>query len=131
MKQRDLAVLAAIFLFSFAGFTATPATGDPTGTSDLIARGHYLVTGAGQCSDCHGEGFVGGTNHIAGPPGVPWAKVVPSLRGLPMFKSDADAIAFLETAKLPDGSGALRPMPKFQYNEADATAIVAYFRSLK
>jgi mono/diheme cytochrome c family protein len=131
MKQRALASFAAVVLLSLAWLAAKPAAGDQTGTSDLIARGHYLVTGAGQCSDCHGEGFVGGPNHIAGPPGVPWAKVVPSLRGLTMFKSDADAIAFLETAKLPDGSGALRPMPKFQFNEEDATAIVAYFRSLK
>jgi mono/diheme cytochrome c family protein len=131
MEHPASASLAAILLLSVAAFTATPAAGDPTGTSDLIARGHYLVTGAGQCSDCHGEGFVGGPNHIAGPPGVPWAKVVPSLRGLTMFKSDADAIAFLETTKLPDGSGALPPMPKFRFNEEDAKAIVAYFRSLK
>jgi hypothetical protein len=40
-------------------------------------------------------------------------------------------LIFLETAKLPDGSSALRPMPKFQFDEEDATAIVAYFRSLK
>jgi F-type H+-transporting ATPase subunit epsilon len=43
----------------------------------------------------------------------------------------AAARADLETAKLPDGSSALRPMPKFQFDEEDATAIVAYFRSLK
>lgn len=128
MKRFVLASLATIVFASVAGFAARPAAGD---APDLIARGHYLVTGAGQCSDCHGEGFVGGPNHIVGPPGVPWAKTVPSLRGLTMFKSDADAIAFLETAKLPDGSAALRPMPRFQFDEEDATAIVAYFRSLK
>jgi mono/diheme cytochrome c family protein len=128
MKRLATAYVSTIVFACAAGFAAKPAAGD---APDLIARGHYLVTGAGQCSDCHGEGFVGGPNHIAGPPGVPWAKVVPSLRGLTMFKSDADAIAFLETTKLPDGSGALPPMPKFQFNEEDATAIVAYFRSLK
>lgn len=96
----------------------------------MISRGHYLVTGAGQCSDCHGQGFVGGPIH-PGPPGVPWGSYAPSLRGLTMFKSDADAIAFLETSKLPGGSRALPPMPKFQFNKEDATAIVAYFRSLK
>jgi mono/diheme cytochrome c family protein len=128
MKRLAIVCVSTVVFAYAAAFATKPAAGD---APDLIARGHYLVTGAGQCSDCHGEGFVGGPNHIAGPPGVPWAKVVPSLRGLTMFASDADAVAFLETAKLPDGSGALRPMPKFHFNEEDATAIVAYFRSLK
>jgi mono/diheme cytochrome c family protein len=128
MKRLAIAYVSTIVFACAAGLAAKPATGD---APDLIARGHYLVSGAGQCSDCHGEGFVGGPNLIAGPPGVPWAKVVPSLRGLTMFKSDADAVAFLETAKLPDGSGALRPMPRFHFDEEDATAIVVYFRSLK
>jgi hypothetical protein len=68
---------------------------------------------------------------IQGPPGAPWAKTIPDLRGLPMFASDAAAVSFLMTAKLGDGSTALRPMPEYQFDEADATAIVAYFRSLK
>ena len=68
---------------------------------------------------------------IPGPPGAPWAKTVPSLRGLPMFRTDADAIAFLRTGKLPDGKPASGPMPQYRFNEADAGAIVAYLRSLK
>ncbi len=64
-------------------------------------------------------------------PGAPWAKVVPSLRGLKMFKTDAAAIAFLHTAKLPNGRPALGPMPHYNFSIADATTIVAYLRSLK
>ncbi len=99
-------------------------------TTDL-ARGAYLTGGAGQCADCHREGLHGGPNLVAGPPHAPWAKVVPSLRGLAMFKTDAEAIAFLETGKLPGGRTALGPMPGYRFNAADARAIVAYLRSLK
>jgi mono/diheme cytochrome c family protein len=105
--------------------------GAATSNDDLIARGAYLTGGAGQCADCHRPDFGGGPNLIRPRPNVPWATTVPSLRGLPMFKNDADAIAFLRTGKLPDGSSALAPMPGYRFNEADATAIVAYFRSLK
>ena len=102
-----------------------------TPNSDLVARGYYLTHGAGQCGDCHGAALAGGPNFIPGPPGVPWAKTIPDLRGLPMFATDAAAVSFLMTAKLGDGTSALPPMPHFQFDEADATAIVAYFRSLK
>ena len=102
-----------------------------TPNADQISRGYYLAHGAGQCGDCHGATFAGGPNFIPGPPGVPWAKTIPDLRGLPMFTSDAAAVSFLTTAKLGDGSTALPPMPHYQFDEADATAIVAYFRSLK
>jgi mono/diheme cytochrome c family protein len=102
-----------------------------TPAADLISRGYYLTHGAGRCGDCHGATFAGGPNVIPGPPGAPWAKTVPDLRGLPMFASDAAAVSFLTTAKLGDGSTALGPMPHYQFDEADATAIVAYFRSLK
>lgn len=96
-----------------------------------VARGAYLVGPAGQCSDCHGATLRGGPNPIPGPPGAPWAKTIPNLRGLKMFKSDAVAIAFLHTAVLPGHVHALGPMPRYNFSTADATAIVAYLRSLK
>ncbi len=65
-----------------------------------------------------------------GPPGVPWAKRSANLRGLPMFATDAAAIAYLETASLPSGKPARGPMPHYHFNRADAIAIVAYLRSL-
>jgi mono/diheme cytochrome c family protein len=107
------------------------AVADSAPSSAVLAQGQYLVTDAGQCADCHGATFGGAPLHIPGPPGVPWATTVPSLRGLPMFATDADAIAFLHTAKLPNGNFALGPMPHFKFNTADASAIVAYLRTLK
>ena len=62
---------------------------------------------------------------------MPWAKVVPSLRGLKMFKTNADAIAFLHTTVLPGGGHAKGPMPSYMFSVADATTIVTYLRSLK
>ena len=96
----------------------------------LVDRGAYLVGDAGQCSDCHGAGLVGGPAP-KGPPGVPWATMAPSLVGLKMFTTDADAVKFLSTNVLPDGAKPLPPMPHYKFHTEDATAIVAYLRSLK
>jgi mono/diheme cytochrome c family protein len=104
---------------------------DSDANASLIARGQYLTGDAGQCADCHRPNFVGGPNLVPGPPGAPWAKTVPSLRGLKMFANDADAVAFLHTAKLPNGQTALRPMPHYNFSVPDAGAIVAYLRSLE
>jgi hypothetical protein len=48
-----------------------------------------------------------------------------------MFKTDAAAISFLMTATLRNGKHALPPMPRYKFNQGDATAIVSYLRSLK
>jgi mono/diheme cytochrome c family protein len=103
---------------------AAPAAGPS------LAQGDYLVHHVGMCIDCHGADLMGGPNP-PGPPGVPWAKTVPSIVGLPMFKSEAEASAFLQTAKLPDGSSALGPMPHYTMHADDADSVVAYLRSLK
>jgi hypothetical protein len=47
-----------------------------------------------------------------------------------MFPRDADAIRFLETALTPAGTHATPPMPHFNFDAADATAIVAFLRHL-
>lgn len=123
-------VATAALALSIASAFGVPAPARDASPA-VLAQGKYLVTGAGQCIDCHGQTLAGGPNRIPGPPGVPWAKTVPSLRGLPTFKNDADAIGFLTTATLPNGKHALRPMPHFMFHRADASAIVAYLRSLE
>jgi len=129
-----LFVRASVVAIVLAGATLLfdrAATAQAPAGSDLLARGAYLTGGAGQCSDCHGATLAGAPLHIPGPPGVPWATEVPSLRGLPMFATDAAAMTFFTTGKLPNGSTALGPMPGYRFNAADAAAIVAYLRSLK
>ena len=123
--------LLAAVLLAVLTVASSSARAQQAPVPDLLSRGAYLVGDAGQCADCHGANLTGGPNVIPGPPGAPWAKHVPSLRGLPMFPTDAAAIAFLRTTRLPNRENALPPMPRYKFNLADATAIVAYLRSLK
>jgi hypothetical protein len=44
--------------------------------------------------------------------------------------TEAQAITFLQTGKRPDGTQPRPPMPEFRLDEADATAVVAYLKSL-
>jgi mono/diheme cytochrome c family protein len=130
--SRVVSAAACAALLSGAVLGASPAVaGAQMGAAPAARGGAYLVGPAGQCSDCHGATLGGGPNPIPGPPGAPWAKTIPSLHGLKMFKSDAAAIAFLHTAVLPTGKHALGPMPRYNFSVADATAIVVYLRSLK
>jgi mono/diheme cytochrome c family protein len=99
------------------------------GISDPVARGRYLVTSAGQCSDCHGKQLQGEALDFL-KPGLPVAYAAPKIAGLPGLSS-ADAIAFLQTGMLPGGKQARPPMPQYRFNHDDAAAIVAYLRSLK
>jgi mono/diheme cytochrome c family protein len=130
--SRPVSFLACVALLAgaFLAAAGTPARAGDT-AAGRIARGAYLAGPAGQCSDCHGATLRGGRNPIPGPPGMPWAKTIPNLRGLKEFKHDAVAIRFLHTGLLPGEVHALGPMPRYNFSTADATAIVAYLRSLK
>jgi mono/diheme cytochrome c family protein len=124
MTSRVLLTAAALLALA-----ASPVAAQTNG--DLVARGAYLVGPAGQCADCHGANLRGGKNPVLGKPGVPWAKTILNLRGLREFKTDELAVAFFTTSFLPGGVHALPPMPRFTFHRDDATAIVAYLRSLK
>jgi hypothetical protein len=63
-------------------------------------------------------------------PGIPVQYYAPKIAGLPNI-SAADAVTFLETGALPNGKSARPPMPQYRFNHQDATAIVAYLKSLK
>ncbi len=120
---------------------AKPAT-ESTSNAALIARGKYLVTGAGQCGDCHtpmdkkgqpikSQALQGAP--IMFKPTVPvpgWTDMSMPLVGLPTMASDEDAISFFTTGKHLNGKSAAPPMPQFRFNKKDAEAIVAYLKSL-
>ena len=134
MKVRALsrpALVIPAVLVALVASAAWLSKAPVSAASDDVARGKYLVMDAGKCSDCHGEKLTGGPNFVPGPPNVPWANSIPAIAGLPMFTSDADAVKFLMTGNLPNGKQALGPMPQYRFNQADATSIVAYLRSLK
>jgi mono/diheme cytochrome c family protein len=119
-------VLGTTLLIDHLG--GAPAVADVASPA-IIARGEYLTHGAGQCTDCHGADLHGAPMHT--PPNSGMASLAPSLAGMTMFATDADAITFLTTTKLPNGGNALPPMPRYMFHTEDAAAIVAYLRSLK
>jgi mono/diheme cytochrome c family protein len=125
---RLLVIIALVLLFSALAIDVRVPAGAASGPD--ITQGDYIVNRVGMCSDCHGASLAGGPIR-PGPPGVPWATYVPSLRGLPMFAKDADAVSFFETAVKASGEPALPPMPHIRLKPSDADAVIAYLRSLK
>jgi mono/diheme cytochrome c family protein len=128
MQSRSLLVVGAalVAIVAISRPDRAPAADAPPA---ILARGEYLTHGAGQCLDCHGADLHGAPMQV--PPNSGMASKAPSLAGLPMFATDADAIAFFTTTKLPDGSTARPPMPRYLFHADDAAAIVAYLRALK
>ena len=137
MKRLLQPVLAAAALF----LVATGARAEnPPDRAALLARGYYLATGIGLCTDCHSPrnekgGLVPGL-HLKGAvlpfaPTVPmpWAAAAPAIAGLPQM-TEEQAVTFLRTGVRPDGSRPRPPMPEFRLNEDDARALAAYLKSL-
>ena len=106
-----------------------------------VKRGEYLVESIGMCADCHTPSNEQGQpvkeKHLQGAmlmfkatvPVPGWAERSADIAGLKGW-SDAEAVKFLTTGVDPNGKMARPPMPAYRYNKADATAIVAYLRSL-
>lgn len=58
-----------------------------------------------------------------------WADKSPNIAGLPGWE-DKDAVKFLMTGIAYNDLPGRPPMPQYRFNKEDATAIVAYLRSL-
>ena len=124
-----IALLSGVVLLAVSSQTQAQVTAS---RSAEIERGRYLVGPAGHCTDCHGATLQGSSLvGLLNPKLLPTvARTAPKIAGLPMFNDDAAAIHFLQTAQLPGGARARQPMPQYQFDRDDATAIVAYLRSL-
>lgn len=119
-----------------------PAHVAKIGTTAQIVRGEYLVKAIAGCPDCHtpmndkGEyvqsQWLQGTKLFFGPlvKFPAWADTSPAIAGLPGWDTER-AIALLMTGKDPSGNPPRPPMPQYRMNRADATAVVAYLKSLK
>ncbi len=105
------------------------ALANATSSAQIIERGKYLATGAGQCADCHGASLRGAPIGFPVPPTPDFTARAPRLAGLPKLTT-AQAVSFLETGLLPNGRHARHPMPAYRFNHDDATALVAYLKSL-
>jgi len=131
------AAVGVWFLFS-AMIVLTGASSAP---SSELARGKYLVDHVAMCGDCHTprnekgepiqEKYLKGTA-LSFKPTAPvpgWADKAPNIAGLPGWE-EKDAIKFLMTGLAYNDLPGRPPMPQFRFNKEDATAVVAYLRSL-
>jgi mono/diheme cytochrome c family protein len=135
--------IGGIVVFAMLGVPALLAQSKKSGPlATTVARGKYLVEGVGMCGDCHtphdekgepvkGQWLKGAP--LAFKPSVPmpvWADNAVNIAGLPGWEKDA-AIKFLMTGVAYNGLPARPPMPQFRFNQQDATATVAYLKSLE
>ena len=136
LKSANL-VCVCLLTFAVAG-SLYQVKAAPAGT---VERGRYLVEQVGMCGDCHSphnekgelirEKLLQGTQ-IPFKPAVPmpvWGDKAPNIAGLPGWE-DKDAVKFLMTGLAYNDLPARPPMPQYRFNQEDATAIVAYLRSL-
>ncbi len=106
-----------------------------------LERGKYLVDHVAMCGDCHTprnekgeliqEKYLKGTPLSFKPtaPVPAWADKAPNIAGLPGWE-EKDAIKFLMTGLAYNDLPGRPPMPQFRFNQEDASAVVAYLRSL-
>jgi mono/diheme cytochrome c family protein len=110
--------------------------------TNVVARGKYLVENVAGCAECHTERdwkgtlnrdkWLRGATLGFGPTRfMPWAAVAPDIAGLPMFKTDAEAIIFFQSGTNALGKTPNPPMTTTELTREDAEAVVAYLRSLK
>ena len=137
MKAISWGSVVCVILLTITTMTATP----PTAPAAKIERGKYLVERVGMCGDCHTphdekgepvrEKWLQGSP-LSFKPIVPipvWADKTPNIAGLPGWE-DKDAIKFLMTGMAYNNLPGRPPMPQYRFNQEDASAIVAYLRSL-
>lgn len=141
MKKGPWSVLIIITGLSLVGWAAQRPNGSTAGGNAQVARGQYLVENVAMCGECHtprdSQGQIDNSRWLEGAPtwftpAIPlpdWAYRAPALSGLPSF-TDADMSMILEKGLQPTGRAIRPPMHVFHMSHEDATAIVAYLRSL-
>ena len=143
MKIQIVSVLFLLTFVALAADTNNPVPPPSAAyTPAQIQLGQYLVERVAMCADCHtpktdsgaydrSQWLLGDMVDIKPVEKRPFALVAPMIAGLPNFPTDAQALKFFETGTNEVGKLALAPMPQFRFNHEDATAVVAYLRSLK
>jgi mono/diheme cytochrome c family protein len=131
---RSLLLLAAVTPLVCSAGTAAAAQG-----RDAVARGRYLVGRVAVCGDCHTpriDGKLDRAHWLEGAvfpynPRPGFATFAPRIAGLPAGWTKEQTVRFLQTGIRPDGTRARPPMPAYQLNSEDATAVVGYLESLR
>lgn len=124
------------------GFAKPNKSGSGSSLEAQIAHGKYLVTSVAGCADCHtpmnakgepiqSEWLKGAKLGFAPIHPMPeWAGTAPNIAGLHGWTAE-QAVHLLMTGVAKDGKRPLPPMPQYRMNRKDATAVVAYLKSLK
>lgn len=141
LSQRCLPGLLMLTIAIAVVFFSTGALAQKATEKAQIEHGRYLVQQVGMCNDCHtpfdDKGPIAG-KELQGTvlpfkPTVPmpvWAASSPAIAGLPQFPDDASAVVFFTTGKDASGKTPRPPMPGYRFSKKDASAVVAYLRSL-
>lgn len=119
------------------GHVASP----PRSQAELVRHGEYLVHHVAMCVQCHSprdqDGRLIERRLLQGAP-MPlktpwrnrdWAFECPDIAGLPGWSVE-DAVELLMTGKAPRGYTPRAPMPPFRMSREDASAVVAYLKTL-
>ena len=113
----------------------------PTSQAE-IARGKYIVENIAMCPQCHtprnNDGTLDHAHELEGTseffqpphPDQNWPLKAPRIGGNPPA-NDQDMIKLLTTGIWTDGKPLRLPMMPFRMSEADATAVLAYLKSVQ
>ncbi|MFY9754132.1 MAG: c-type cytochrome [Candidatus Acidiferrales bacterium] len=115
--------------------------GTPGLSNGEIERGKYLVEDVAMCGECHtprdSRGQLINSEWLQGAPiwimpvhpDANWGEAAPTIAGFPGY-TDEDAVNIFERGIGKNGQPIRPPMHYYHMNHEDATAIVAYLRSL-
>jgi len=132
-----LAVVPGLYVVAQSGAGKSPGNSD----SANVARGKYIVEGVAMCGTCHtprddngeldrGKWLEGASLWLQpSRPTTDWPLKAPRIAGNPAG-TDADIIKLLTTGLWQDNKPLRAPMPQFRMTREDATAVVAYLKSL-
>ena len=141
MKLGILVLMVGLASAVFLVVLGTSSAESAASSSGAVARGKYLVEQFGMCNDCHTEhsekGELVREKYLKGTilpfkplaPMPVWADKSTAIAGLPGW-TEAAAIRLLMTGIAYNNLPARPPMPQYRFNKRDATAIVAYLKSL-
>jgi mono/diheme cytochrome c family protein len=140
-----VAVLLAPHIFSRANAAAAPARPPQKNSvpaqQSAVERGRYLVEDVAMCGECHTprdeNGQLDDSRALQGAstwimpvhPTTKWAAHAPALAGFPGI-TEEQGEDILERGRGPNGLPIQQPMHIYHMNHADATAIIAYLKSL-
>jgi mono/diheme cytochrome c family protein len=140
-RRASLALLILLAVVISASSVRSQKNAAAPAQQSQADRGKYLVDEVAKCQECHTPRDAGGnidySRDLQGAPiwivpvhpNTAWAMRAPAIAGLTAF-SDAQAETILEKGIGPNGLPIQPPMHTYHMNHADATAIIAYLRSM-